>query len=196
MLSARQVALDKRLDRVLCDVETKSTNLARFSKSDYKPFNENTVEKYLIWSRRCKDQLDEHGLDRLLYRNYTDMYADIMSISAHDDLFNDQPALCKEYQYLLGKVADLATKQLKFIKNVFEDVFRDSSSSLLIRVPNSLPYKIWDDIVSAFTTVTRKKSAKAIGNVDNLKGRRSHCADGSLRSRASGITSRTSMVIR
>ena len=46
-----------------------------------------------------------------------------MFISAHDDLFNDHPALSKKYQYLLGKIADLETKHLKFIKNVFEDVF-------------------------------------------------------------------------
>ena len=60
-------------------------------------------------SRRLKDQLDEHGLDHFLSPNYTDMYAYIMSIFAHDDLFNDQPALSKKYKYLLGKIADLKT---------------------------------------------------------------------------------------
>ena len=78
VLSARQLALDERLDRVLRDVVIKSTDLARFRKLDYKPPNEMTVEKYHLWSRRFKDQLEEHGLGHLLYSNFSDMYSDIM----------------------------------------------------------------------------------------------------------------------
>ena len=51
VLSARQVELNKRLDRVLRDVEAKSTDLARFCKLNYKPINETTVEKYHIGSK-------------------------------------------------------------------------------------------------------------------------------------------------
>ena len=81
-------------------------DLDRFLKSDYQQLNTTTVEKYHLWSRRYKDQLNEHCLDHLLYPIYIDMYAYIISIYANYDLFNDQPALSKKYQYLFGKIAD------------------------------------------------------------------------------------------
>ena len=74
-----------------------------------------------------------------------------------------------KYQYLLSKIAYLEAKQLKFIRNVFEHVFQDSLSSQLARVPNRMPYEIWVDIKSAFTTVTFNKSAKAIGDFHKLR---------------------------
>ena len=61
-------------------------------------------------------------------RSYRGRAHDVHDVVYDDDNDEYDNALRDKYQYLLDKVADLETKQLKFIQNVFEDVFWDSLS--------------------------------------------------------------------
>ena len=39
------------------------------------------------------------------------------------------------------------------IRNVFKDIFQDSLSAQLVKVPDRMLYEIWDDIEAALFTV-------------------------------------------
>ena len=60
---------------------------------------------------------------------------------------------------MLNKIDDVVNKQITFVKSVFEDVFQDSLASEFVKVTDSKPHEIWDEVDNAFTTVTLNKSA-------------------------------------
>ena len=55
----------------------------------------------------------------------------------------------------------LISKQMTFVKTVFEDVFQDSLAAEFVKMADSKPHEMWAEIDNAFTTATLDKSANA-----------------------------------
>ena len=167
-LTERQNAVDKKLDRAIRDVEAKASDLARFHKADYKPLTDASVDKYTVWRTRFITQLKCHGLAQYLTPEYRDHYVDVVSLSCHDQVFDDNSALLEKYEYLLNKIDELIVKQTTFVKTVFEDVFQDSLAAEFVKMSDNKPHEIWAEIDNAFTTVTLNKSANAVREFTNF----------------------------
>ena len=119
-LSQRRNAVNKKLDRAVRDVEAKASDLARFYKADYKPLTDSSVHKYTVWRTRFLTQVEFHGLGHYSTPDCKDHYVYLIRLWCNDQVFEDQPLLLEKYEYLLNKIDELVSKQITFVKTVFE----------------------------------------------------------------------------
>ena len=125
-MTQEQATFDKRLDRVIRDVEVKTSSLAHCKRSEYKPLTDANVDQFHKWKRRFEDQLACHGLQNFLLPNYHELSYTLPTLSDRHLMFTGHPALLEKYYFAQNMTAELVAKQLMFVKTVFEEVFQDS----------------------------------------------------------------------